>query len=175
LDSYSSLAATLIVSAVSGKDASCQLLQSTCCHEYPLGLQFPGWRLSPLGPPRCVSCPGVREHFSEHQTVTTTSDSRCRHLRPWMATHLTARLPAVATFSASNGSKGSQSSWVQLAATLSAGCESGDVTSDAPCRTLRFSHFGKQPARREPGPLLPLTRQRQSFPEPRAPSIAKSL
>jgi hypothetical protein len=110
----------VIVSGVSGKDASCQLLQSTSCHEYPLGLQFPGRRLSPLSPPRCICCPSMREHRSEHQIVTATSDSRERHLRPWMATHLTARPPAEATFPASDFSKGSQSSWVRLASTLSA-------------------------------------------------------
>jgi len=70
-----------------------------CCHEHPMDPQLPSLRLAPLCPPRPARRPHRRLRASEDaQLSTATPDSRCRHLRPWVATQLTLRPPVVATF-----------------------------------------------------------------------------
>lgn len=70
-----------------------------CCHEHPLDPQLPSLRLAPFRPSRPASCPRPRLHAHDNiRPSTTMPDSRCRHLRPWVATQLTLRPPAAATF-----------------------------------------------------------------------------
>lgn len=76
-----------------------------CCHEYPLDPQLPSLWLAPFRPPRPASCPLPRLHAAETiRPSTPMPDSRCRHLRPWVATQLTLRPPAAATFTVPEGS-----------------------------------------------------------------------
>jgi len=72
-----------------------------CCHEHPLGSQFPSPRLAPPGPSRPARSPCRRlSASSETEPSSTMSNSRFRHLRPWVVTWLTPRLPAAATCAA---------------------------------------------------------------------------
>jgi hypothetical protein len=80
----------------------CLLLTSAadfCCHEHPSGPQLSSLRLAPCRPPRPAPCLRRRLRASDDpRPSTTTSNSRCRHLRPRVATQLTLRPPAAAAF-----------------------------------------------------------------------------
>lgn len=70
-----------------------------CCHEHPLDPQLPSLRLAPFRPPRPASrLRGRLRVRADVRPSTTMPNSRCRHLRPWVATQLTLRPPAAATF-----------------------------------------------------------------------------
>jgi len=72
-----------------------------CCHEHPLGSQLPSPRLASPGPPRPARSLCRRlSASSKTEPSSTMSNSRFRHLRPWVVTWLTPRLPAAATCAA---------------------------------------------------------------------------
>lgn len=84
-----------------GSDTSHQPLQPFSCHENPADPQLPSTRLSPHRPPRPAHYPRPRvSPNADTRPSTTVPNSRCRHLRPWVATQLTLRRPIVATFDA---------------------------------------------------------------------------
>jgi hypothetical protein len=58
-----------------------------------------GFRLSDPRNNHCL-LPFVPKDSQPWATVTTTLDSRCRHLQPWVAARLTPRKPTVVTFTA---------------------------------------------------------------------------
>jgi hypothetical protein len=126
-------------SGAPGRDASDQLLQPTCCHEYPPDLQLPGSRLSPRRPPQpsLPPCPRVSTDTATRLS-TTMPDSRYRHLRPWVSSTLDGVPPAAAAFPASGYPPGLPKSR-QLASTLSAENEPGTATTDALGRHLGFA------------------------------------
>jgi hypothetical protein len=128
-------------------------------------------RLTPFRPSRPA------QHFRPRANVnlgtdpsTMTPDSRCRHLRPRVMTRLTPRTSAVATFSASSLPKGTRFSQVRLVSALSAEHEFGEVTTDAPCRPLRFGWFPNHPQENQDS-FRPSRANGWSFPNPeRLPS-----
>jgi hypothetical protein len=70
-----------------------------CCHEHPSDPQLSSLRLAPCRPPRPASCLRRRLRANDDpRPSTTTPDSRCRHLRPRVATQLTLRPSAAAAF-----------------------------------------------------------------------------
>jgi hypothetical protein len=111
-----------------------------CCHEHPLDPQLPSVRLTPLYPPQPASCLRWRLRASDDTKLsTTTPDSRCRHLRPWVATQLTLRPPAAATFTVPR--KALDFPNVNPRQRFSAEHEPDEATTDAPCHNLGFVWF----------------------------------
>jgi hypothetical protein len=142
-----------------------------CCHEHPLDPQLPSLRLAPFRPPRPASCPLPRLHATDDiRPSTPMPDSRCRHLRPWVATQLTLRPPAAAAFTVPEGCPVSR-------ALARAGFFGRPLTRCGDHRrplSQPWLRLVAQPAPREPGPASHSPHQRGVFPRSRAPSAGKS-
>lgn len=142
-----------------------------CCHEHPLDPQLPSLRLTPFRPPRPASCPLPRLHAADDiRPSTPMPDSRCRHLRPWVATQLTLRPPAAAAFTVPEGCPVARA----LAAVSFLGRPATRFGDHKRPLSQPWLRLVAQPAPREPGPASLTPHQERELPRSRAPSTGRS-